>query len=164
MGDQTDAISQAEQGGTRWKLMFSCWLVAMLSTLGSLFFSEVMGLIPCELCWYQRIFMFPLAVILLVALHPLETRVVRYALPTAIIGLLFTLYHGLLFYGLIPESMQPCRQGISCADDSMVLFGLVPIPLLSLLAFATIIVLLLKIRALANTDLKNDSLKPGNTT
>ncbi len=156
MGHQTETSDQSETDGTRWKLIFICWLVAMVSTLGSLFFSEVMGLIPCELCWYQRIFMFPLAVILLVALHPLDTRVVRYALPIAIIGLLFTLYHGLLFYGLIPESMQPCRQGVSCADDSMVLFGFLPIPLLSLVAFVAIIVLLLKMRALTNTDLKTD--------
>ncbi len=128
----------------------------MLSTLGSLFFSEVMGLIPCELCWYQRIFMFPLAVILLLGLHPLDPRVIRYALPIAVIGLLFTLYHSLLFYGLIPESLQPCRQGISCADDSMVLFGIVPIPLLSLAAFSIIIAVLLKAHALLSRTESHD--------
>jgi len=133
-----------------WWLIFTCWLIAMLSTLGSLFFSEIMGLIPCELCWYQRIFMFPLAIILLLGLHPLDTRVMRYALPIAAIGLLFTLYHSLLFYGFVPESMRPCRQGISCADDSMVLFGILPIPLLSLTAFVAIIILLLKAHLLLN--------------
>ena len=50
-----------------WRLLFSAWLVAMAATLGSLFFSEVMELVPCVLCWYQRIFMFPLAVVLLAA-------------------------------------------------------------------------------------------------
>jgi len=138
MTDQTDIKT------TGWWLIFVCWLISMLSTLGSLFFSEIMGLIPCELCWYQRIFMFPLAIILLVSLHPLDTRVIKYALPIAGIGLLFTIYHSLLFYGFTPESLQPCRQGISCADDSMVLFGVLPIPLLSLAAFIAIIVLLLK--------------------
>jgi len=133
-----------------WWLIFIAWLVAMLSTLGSLFFSEIMGLIPCELCWYQRIFMFPLAVILLLGLHPLDSRVIRYALPIATIGLLFTIYHSLLFYGLIPENLQPCRQGISCADDGMVLFDILPIPLLSLAAFITIIILLLKAHRLLN--------------
>ena len=137
---------QSEADRTRWMLLFISWLVAAVSTLGSLFFSEVMGLVPCELCWYQRIFMFPLAVILLMGLHPLDTRVVRYALPLAIIGLLFTAYHGLLFYGLIPENLQPCSQGISCADDTMVLFGFLPIPLLSLAAFLIIIICLLKMR------------------
>ncbi len=125
----------------------------MIATLGSLFFSEIMGLIPCELCWYQRIFIYPLAIILLIGLHPLDTGVVRYALPLAIIGLLFTVYHTLLFYGLIPENLQPCREGVSCTDDSMVLMGFLPIPLLSLAAFMVIIPLLLKVRRLAKTGL-----------
>jgi len=144
------AAEQIETNTTGWWLIFISWLVAMLSTLGSLFFSEVMGLIPCELCWYQRIFMFPLAIILLLGLHPLDSRVTRYALPIAAIGLLFTLYHSLLFYGLIPENLQPCRQGISCADDGMVLFDILPIPLLSLAAFIAIIILLLKAHRLLN--------------
>lgn len=124
-------------------LIFVCWLIATISTLGSLFFSEVMELVPCILCWYQRIFMFPLAVILLVGLFPLDRHVVRYALPVAAIGLLFTVYHCLLFYGFIPENLQPCRQGVSCADASMELFGFLPIPLLSLASFSLIIIMLL---------------------
>jgi len=142
MGHQT----KIEQQG--WQLIFICWLLATVSTLASLFFSEVIGLIPCELCWYQRIFMFPLVVILLAGLHPFDHKVVRYALPVAVIGLLFTIYHCLLFFGFIPETMQPCSQGVSCSDDSMVLFGFLPIPLLSLASFTIIIFLLLKTRAI----------------
>ncbi|VAW50055.1 Oxidoreductase, phage-associated [hydrothermal vent metagenome] len=130
----------------QWLFLFGAWLIAALSTLGSLFFSEVMELVPCVLCWYQRIFLFPLAIILFVGLFPLDKNAVRYALPLAIIGLLFTVYHCLLFYGLIPETMQPCSQGVSCSDDSMILFGFLPIPLLSLAAFSSIIFLLLKVR------------------
>ncbi|MCF6218392.1 MAG: disulfide bond formation protein B [Gammaproteobacteria bacterium] len=136
--------SHQQTDDRRWLLIFSSWLIATLSTLGSLFFSEIMELVPCVLCWYQRIFMFPLVVILLVGLYPLDKRVVNYALPIAVIGLLFTLYHCLLFFGLIPENLQPCSQGVSCADDSMVLFGFLPISLLSLLSFSLIIILLLK--------------------
>lgn len=135
--------NQKDINNTGWTLIFICWLVAAVSTLGSLFFSEVMELTPCVLCWYQRIFIFPLAVILLVGLFPLDLKVVRYALPLAIIGLIITIYHCLLFYGIIPESLQPCSKGVSCADDSMVLFGFLPIPLLSLAAFSIIITLLL---------------------
>ena len=124
-------------------------LVAAVSTAGSLFFSEVMDLVPCVLCWYQRIFIFPLAVILLVGLHPLDLRVVRYALPLALIGLLFTVYHCLLFYGFIPENLKPCSKGVSCSDPTMELFGFLPIPLLSLAAFSLIIILLLKARSLS---------------
>jgi len=155
---------QTEIKTTGWWLIFISWLIAMLSTLGSLFFSEIMALIPCELCWYQRIFMFPLAIILLLGLHPLDTRVVKYALPIAGIGLLFTIYHCLLFYGLIPESLQPCRQGISCADDSMVLFGVLPIPLLSLAAFVVIITLLLKAHKLLNRNTESRINQTRNTT
>ena len=129
-----------------WLLIFSAWLIAAVSTLGSLFFSEVMELIPCELCWYQRIFLFPLAIILLTGLFPLDKKVVNYALPLAIIGLLFTVYHSLLFFGVIPENLQPCSQGVSCTDDNMELFGFLPIPLLGLIAFLMIIILLLKTR------------------
>ncbi|MCK5640781.1 MAG: disulfide bond formation protein B [Gammaproteobacteria bacterium] len=128
---------------TDWLLIFGCWLMATISTLGSLFFSEVMDLVPCVLCWYQRIFMFPLVIILLVGLFPLDKNVVRYALPIAVIGLLFTVYHCLLFFGFIPENLQPCSQGVSCADDSMVLFGFLPIPLLSLASYIVMITLLL---------------------
>ncbi len=129
-----------------WILIFSAWLIASVSTLGSLFFSEIMELTPCVLCWYQRIFMFPLAVILLVGLFPPDKKVVNYALPIATIGLFFTVYHCLLFFGFIPENLQPCSQGVSCADSSMKLFGFLPIPLLSLAAFLSIIILLLKTR------------------
>ena len=136
-----------EQGAQPgWLLVFSAWVVAAVSTLASLFFSEVMGLIPCELCWYQRIFIFPLALVLLVGLLPLDRRVVNYALPLTVIGLLITVYHCLLFFGYIPETLQPCSQGVSCADDAMVLFGFLPIPLLSLAAFGAIFALLLKAR------------------
>lgn len=141
-----------------WQLIFLSWLIAAASSLGSLFFSEVMGLIPCELCWYQRIFMFPLAVILLVGLHPLDIKVVRYALPLAVIGWLFTVYHTLLFYGFIPENLQPCSQGISCADDNMVLFGFAPIPILSLVAFSIMIILLFKTRMLAKSDMPSTGI------
>ena len=135
--------NQKKINNSAWTLIFISWLVATVSTLGSLFFSEIMELTPCVLCWYQRIFLFPLPLILLVGLFPFDKKVVRYALPLAIIGLLFTIYHCLLFFGFIPESLQPCSQGVSCADDSMVLFGFLPIPLLSLASFLIIIVLLL---------------------
>jgi len=94
--------------------------------------------------------MFPLVIILLVGLYPLDRHVFRYALPLATIGLLLTAYHCLLFYGFIPESLQPCSQGVSCKDADMVLFDVVPIPLLSLAAFLSITILLLVTRARAD--------------
>jgi disulfide bond formation protein DsbB len=139
-------MDKQQEINSDWLLIFSAWLIAAVSTLGSLFFSEVMELTPCVLCWYQRIFLFPLAIILLIGLFPLDKKVVNYALPLAIIGLLFTVYHCLLFFGVIPENLQPCSQGVSCTDDNMELFGFLPIPLLALIAFLMIIILLLKAR------------------
>ncbi|MGI9431399.1 MAG: disulfide bond formation protein B [Myxococcota bacterium] len=126
-----------------WAILFVSWLLVAAATLGSLFFSEVMELPPCSLCWAQRIFMFPLAIILAFALFPFDPRVVRYALPLAILGGGVALYHLLLQFGIIPESAAPCRQGVSCADAQVEIFGFVSIPMLSLLVFASVTGLLL---------------------
>ena len=125
-----------------WTLIFGAWLIATVSTLGALFFGEVMQLPPCVLCWYQRICMFPLVLILPVGLFPLELKVVRYALPLAGIGWLFAVFHVLLIAGVIPESIKPCTQGVPCSEKVIEWFGFVTIPLLAVVAFSAIIALL----------------------
>lgn len=125
-----------------WRLIFCAWLVASSATLGALFFSEVMQLPPCVLCWYQRIFMFPLALILPVGLFPLDRKVVRYTLPLAALGWMFAVFHLLLIAGIIPESIKPCAQGVPCSEKLIEWFGFVTIPLLSAAASTVIIVLL----------------------
>ena len=127
---------------TDWTILFVCWLLVAAATLGSLFFSEVMELPPCSLCWVQRIFMFPLAIILLLGLFPLDTGVVRSALPLSAIGGLVALYHLLVQVGWIPESAAPCHQGVPCSEAQIALLGFVSIPMLSLLAFASVTALL----------------------
>jgi disulfide bond formation protein DsbB len=129
-----------------WVVVFICWIVASVSTLGSLFFSEIMELAPCALCWYQRIFMFPLVIILLVGLFPFDKNIIRYALPLAIIGWGFAFYHYLLYSGIIPESIQPCSQAVSCSETYLDLFGFLTIPMLSLISFSIIIGFLLLLR------------------
>lgn len=126
-----------------WTILFICWVIASVSTLGSLFFSEIMDLPPCALCWYQRVFMFPLVFILLVGLFPVDKNIVKYALPLAIAGWGFAFYHYLLYTGVIPESIQPCSQGVSCSETYLDLFGFLTIPMLSLISFSVIIALLL---------------------
>lgn len=125
-----------------WNILFLCWLLAGLSTLGSLFFSSVMEFAPCVLCWYQRIFLFPLVIILARGLFPFDENVVKYALPLAGAGWLTAIYHNLLFAGIIPEKIQPCSQGVSCTEEYIDLFGFLSIPMLSLLSFSAIIILL----------------------
>jgi disulfide bond formation protein DsbB len=127
---------------TQWALLFSAWLIALVSTLGALFSSEIMGLEPCVLCWYQRIAMFPLALMLTVALLPFDTRVVRYALPLALVGAVTAAYHTLLVWGPVPKDLVPCGQGPSCAEVKFELLGFITLPLLSLTAFVLIAILL----------------------
>jgi disulfide bond formation protein DsbB len=130
----------------QWTWIFSAWLIAVAATLGSLFFSEVMDLAPCVLCWYQRIFMFPLAVILTVAFFPFDLGHVKYSLAFAFGGWCVALYHCLLYAGLVLESIQPCSLGVSCADTASQQIEGVPIPLMSLIAFSIIIALLIAAR------------------
>ncbi len=129
-----------------WTILFACWLLVTAATLGSLFFSEIMELPPCSLCWYQRVFMFPLAIILLLGLFPFDVNVVRYALPLSLGGVAVALYHTLLQIGIIPETAAPCVQGVSCTDAQLDLFGFVSIPMLSLLAFSVVAALLVILR------------------
>ena len=127
---------------TSWNLVFLAWLLATVSTLGALFLGEIMGYTPCLLCWYQRIAMFPLVLILAAGLFPFDPRVVRYALPLALAGWLLATFHLALVAGLIPETVTPCQKGVPCSDVQVSWFGFVTIPLLSVMAFSSIIALL----------------------
>jgi len=134
---------QSSAQDSNWTLVFVCWLLACVSALGSLFFSEVMGLQPCVLCWYQRICMYPLVLILPAALFPFDRNVVRYAAPLALAGLLIACFHLLLVAGYIPESIKPCVQGVPCSEVQIEWFGFVTIPLLSAMSFLAITALLI---------------------
>lgn len=141
------SIGHGARGSRLWLLLFAAWLLALASTLGALFIGEVMGKTPCLLCWHQRAFMFPLAVVLGVACYLDDAAVWRYGLPLALAGLAVAAYHNLLFWGVIPEEIQPCsRTGPSCSSADLNLVGVIPIPLLSLGAFAALTVLFLIIR------------------
>jgi disulfide bond formation protein DsbB len=136
-------MTHLNQKNTNWNILFLCWLLSSVAAMGSLFFSYVMEFAPCVLCWYQRIFLFPLVLILATGLFPFDKKVVKYALPLAIVGWLTAAYHNLLYAGIIPESIQPCSKGVSCTEEYINLFGFLSIPMLSLLSFSTIIALLI---------------------
>jgi disulfide bond formation protein DsbB len=129
-----------------WLMLLLAWLVALVSTLAVLFIGEIMGQAPCVLCWYQRAFMFPLAVVLGVACYRSDPGVWRYGLPLAAFGGAIAAYHTLLVAGIIPQPLVPCGEGISCTSEDMMVFRVVPIPLLSVGAFAAIAILLLLVR------------------
>ncbi len=130
-------------GPSSWAPLFAAWLIALLASLAVLFVGEVMGQTPCNLCWFQRAFMFPLAIVLGVAALRADAAVWRYALPLALVGALVAGFHSLLYLGLVPERITPCSQGVSCTSADMTILGGLPLPLLALAAFAAIAVLLL---------------------
>ncbi|MCA1622656.1 MAG: disulfide bond formation protein B [Acidobacteria bacterium] len=124
-------------------LAYVAWIVALLSTVGSLFFSEVMNFPPCALCWYQRIAVYPLVLIIGAGIVLRDARMKYYALPLCLCGLALAVYHNLLYYGVVSETLAPCSQGVSCTETQIEWFGFVTIPLLSLAAFAVIALCLL---------------------
>lgn len=122
--------------------LFAAWVTSLLATGSALFIGEVMGQTPCDLCWFQRAFMFPLAVVLGVGVLVGDGTVWRYAVPLSLIGGAIAAYHSLLYADIISEPIRPCTaSGPSCTDAAMVILG-IPIPYLSLVAFATILCLI----------------------
>ena len=124
-------------------LAYVAWFQVLIATLGSLYFSEVMKLPPCTLCWYQRIFMYPLVYVLAVGIVSEDKKLKYYCLPLSITGLLVATYHNLLYYHVIPESIAPCTSGISCTTRQIEWLGFITIPLLSLVAFTVTTIALL---------------------
>lgn len=114
-------------------------VVATIATAGSLFFSEVAGFPPCKLCWYQRIFMYPLPILLGISLFTDDKTVRKYVLPLALIGFSIAVYH----YALqMYPTILPCSDEVaSCAAKQFAYFGYITIPMMSASAFFLIIIL-----------------------
>jgi len=126
--------------------VFLSFIIASIATMGSLFFSEIMQFIPCSMCWYQRIFMYPLVLIFLINMLYPDDKIVKYAMPIVLIGWFFSIYHNLLMFDIIPESIVPCVQGVPCSTEYINWFGFITIPFLSFLAYSTILIFLLIIK------------------
>lgn len=124
-------------------LHYAILLQAALAMGGSLFFSEVMKLAPCVLCSYQRIAMYPIVVLAAMGIIRNDRKVSIYILGLAIPGLFIAIYHNLLYWHLIPESISPCQLGVSCTTKFFEWFGFVTIPFLSFLSFVVVITLAL---------------------
>lgn len=114
------------------------FLTATIGTIGSLVFSELFHFPPCVLCWYQRICLYPLVIILGVGIIEKNKNMYKYVLPLSLLGEVIAIYHNLLYYEIIPESAAPCIAGVSCTTKFIEYFGFVTIPFLSLVAFTLI--------------------------
>ncbi len=122
--------------------LYVAWVVALAATGGSLYFSEVRQFVPCALCWYQRVLMYPLAIVLGIASYRGDAGVKRYALPLSGLGMAFALFHYL--EQKVPGFGFPelCRVGVPCNVAYIDWAGFVTIPFLSLVAFVLIALLL----------------------
>jgi disulfide bond formation protein DsbB len=126
---------------SRAGLGYIAWLQALIAMLGSLMFSEIMYYPPCNLCWYQRIAMYPLVLILGIGVFNRDRRVRQYALGLAGIGWLISAYHNLMTYtSLIPEGSCGVGDAVSCSVRWVNWYGFITIPLMALVAFTVIIV------------------------
>jgi disulfide bond formation protein DsbB len=122
--------------------LWIAWGFALVATVGSLFFSEVSQFIPCRLCWFQRIGMYPLAAILLIAAIRRDHRGgALYGLPLAVLGAIVSIYHIYIEYHPEAETAS-CKIGAPCATKWIDKLGYITIPTLALTAFVAIIVLL----------------------
>ncbi|WP_197703146.1 disulfide oxidoreductase [Aneurinibacillus soli] len=113
-----------------------------MALMGSLYFSEIMGFEPCKLCWFQRICMYPLVILLGMAAYRGDDHIVPYARVLSSIGMVLSLFHYL--EQKIPgmQDILPCTTGIPCSGQYINWLGFITIPFLALVAFGCITVLL----------------------
>ena len=138
-----EPVGSQRRPGWNDALPYAAWAIALVSTVGSLFFSEVMGLAPCVLCWYQRIAVYPLVFVIGAGILLRDPRLKYYALPLVLAGLAVAVYHNLLYYGFIPESITPCAEGAPCTERQIEWLGFITIPLMGLGSFAALALCLL---------------------
>lgn len=124
--------------------------ISLFGSLVSVYFSLILGWAPCVLCWYQRILLFPIVLISLIGILIKDTNAHKYLLSFSFLGVLVALFHNLLYWGIVPESAVPCKNGVSCTVDYIELFGFISIPLMSLAAFVLIFLILLAYKKYEN--------------
>ena len=105
---------------------------------------------PCALCWYQRICMYPLVLILIPSIISFDRSVLKYSLPLTTVGLFISIYHNFVYYGFISESLSPCSMGGSCKAKFVQWLGFIDIPQMSLFAFVLIFFTLLLLKGQNN--------------
>ncbi len=119
--------------------LYLALLAAWVATAGSLYMSEVLGWIPCLWCWYQRVAMYPLAVVLAAGLIARDRNTPRYALVLAVPGILASTYHILLQKVPALAQFESCRVGVPCSVDYLNWLGFITVPMLAWVAFAIVI-------------------------
>lgn len=122
------------------KAIWLAWIVALACTVGSLIYSEIIHYDPCRMCWFQRIAMYPMVVVLLVGAIRREFQVKYYALPLALTGLVVSVYHYLM--QVFPSLEGGSCGAVSCSARLVEIFGFISIPFMAGTGFMVIAVLL----------------------
>lgn len=126
----------------RFTLLYMAWLLNLISFAGSMYFSNVMMLPPCVLCWFQRICIFPMSLILAVGFLKKDDNVFWYSMPLLVIGWVISLYHNLLYFKIIPQAITLCTSGVSCTSKQIEFLGFITIPLMAFTSLTISIILL----------------------
>lgn len=124
--------------------LYGAWLMAMLATFGSLYYSEISNFQPCTLCWYQRVAVYPLAIILGMATYRRDKAIVPYAMALTFLGLFFAVYQVLEVYIPGLAALNLCGLDNNCKADYVNYFGFLTIPMLSIGAFLIILFFLVR--------------------
>ncbi|MDX1805423.1 MAG: disulfide oxidoreductase [Paenisporosarcina sp.] len=135
--------NEAQSKGQKVWFLYFAWLVSVVATLGSLYFSEIRGYIPCDLCWFQRIFMYPLVLILGIGTFQSDMSVKKFVLPMSILGGTISFFHYL--EQKVPGfgGIRPCVSGVPCSSEYINWLGFITIPFLALTAFTLITISML---------------------
>lgn len=125
------------------KSLLFAWVTSIIAMMGSLFFSEKMGFIPCTLCWYQRILMYPLVFFLGMAFYRNDKEIYKYVLPMSIIGMLLSGYHYTLQKIPAMQDFSTCTNGVPCSGQYINWLGFITIPFLAFIGFTFITISML---------------------
>ncbi len=125
----------------RYGLYFA-WMLSLAGTLGSIYVSEVLEITPCNMCWYQRICLFPLAIILGFAAYRRFTQIAPYVIALPIIGMALSLLQVLMQTVPALAPLPLCGGGHDCSEVTLEFFGFLTMPMLSFANFTLICLLL----------------------
>ncbi|PJN88426.1 disulfide oxidoreductase [Bacillus sp. mrc49] len=136
------------------KSLLFAWILSIMATAGSLYFSEILHYVPCTFCWYQRILMYPLVLLLGRAFYEQDLKIHRYILPLSILGMLVSGYHYCLQKIPALQQFEMCQSGVPCSVDYINWLGFITIPFLAFIAFTLITICM---GLLMNTNRKNET-------
>lgn len=149
-----DAGAARALGDLRRSALWLAWVVALVTTLGSLYYSKFAHYDPCEFCWYQRICIYPMSVILLIAALRKDNGIWRYALPMITIGIVIAVYHTQL--QAWPDQHLFCSVEEPCNIRHVWEFGFVSLPLMDLVAHTFVFAMLLLARSAERLELTSE--------